>query len=267
MNVTFRRWYKVATKYGIIIILLGSLTCYILLLTGMITDWKVLIGAAIGVLIGIVALILEERKAVNELEMKVDGLIENSAPQLLPLYICQKDFRDKLSEIKPGNKIVIRHLGLDMSQAWSRIMQMLDQTKLSKIEIYILLITCDSKALGENIPKEATYWCANAEKSLERMKDSLEKIKNQGKVSKLVVKQYTEVPTCHGFALVEPFKISYFSFCRWESNSHYSWGEEKYWKISGDAIDPKLNDMNDIFTGMFQHLWHSSADPVLEWEA
>lgn len=265
MTVLFRRFLGLIIKYGAIVSLVGSLVCYILLTANIISDWKVLIGAAIGVLLGIVALIFEEKKTIDEIQVKINNLIENSAPKLYSLYHCQKDLQKKLSEIRHGDKIVVYHLALDMFHAWPRIEKMLDETNLFNIELRIVMITCNSQELCQRIPKEVAYWCANAEKSLERIKASLERLKSQRKIYRLIVKQYNEIPYCHGFSLVEPLKISYFSLCRWK-NGTYDWGEDNYWKICGDTIDPTLKDVEDIFIGMFQHLWDSSGDPVIEWD-
>lgn len=143
---------------------------------------------------------------------------------------------------------------------------MLNQTTLTDIELYIAMLSSDLEQLCASVPKEVVYWCRNVRTSLERIRDSIPELESQGKLSKLVVKQYTTIPVCHGFAMVKPFSISYFSLCRWTTPTHYDWGEDKYWKIRGDVVDPTLKDMKAIFSGMFQYIWHSSGDPVIEWQ-
>lgn len=104
MDAKLRKWYERTVKFGTILVTLTSLACYILLQTGLLTDWKIIVGPAIGTVLGMIALVFDSRKAIATLEKNIDGLKATSAPRLLPLYMCQKDFSDELQNTKPGKK-------------------------------------------------------------------------------------------------------------------------------------------------------------------
>ncbi|MDM8567391.1 hypothetical protein QUF74_17290 [Candidatus Halobeggiatoa sp. HSG11] len=142
----------------------------------------------------------------------------------------------QLHKIKPDKKIVIHHFSLDMGQAWPRIMEMFDETRFANIELHIAMLVGEPTQLGVNVPKEVEHWCKDTSTSLQRIKDSLPDIETNGKLSKLIVKQYKELPFCHGFTLVEPLNISYISFCRWKSPTKYDWRDDNYLKIQKKTI-------------------------------
>ncbi|MCI5158204.1 MAG: hypothetical protein D3906_07130 [Candidatus Electrothrix sp. AUS1_2] len=271
MNPSPRTCYILATKYIVSIIIMISVCCYIALQANIITDLNMVIGCIIGTIVGIVALILELQKKIIELDLKFDDFINKSSHQLLSLlYNCQIDFFDTFNSFKEDEgEVVVNHLGLDMYHAWARIRQFIDQGNHKCLNLKILMITYNYELLGQSIPQEVKNWCAISRKSLETIRMWAENPDNQCKIKSLTVKMYSVVPVCHGFAIEEPFqhRVAYFSFCRWDKNSHYTWGEECYWKVDAHMVDQVSNDMKNIFNGTFQHLWLSSGDPVLHWDS
>jgi hypothetical protein len=213
---------------------------------------------------GVVELLFDTRRAVGRLSKEFKAVSSGFSTPLRPLRECTRDLHEKLDAIKPGERVLIDHFGLDMQHAWDFVKRdILSHPKLKDVEIRILMLTDDSKKLGA-VPVEVRHWCSNVPNSLAAIKTSLENeelaISREQKRLKIEVKQYCVLPTIHGFSVSQPIKIRYISFCRWKGQE-YIWGEDSYRTI-GDTTDPTLNNEADIFEGNFEYLWSTGA-PVL----
>jgi hypothetical protein len=206
---------------------------------------------------GIVEILFDTWRAVGRLSKEIKAVSSNFFIPLRPLRECTRDLAEKLHSVKPGERVLIDHFGLDMQHAWDFVKRdILNHSKLKDVEIRILMLTDDNKELG-TVPVEVRRWCANVPNSLEAIKDSLEKEQRRLKIE---IKQYSVLPTIHGFSVSQPIKVRYISFCRWKGPA-YIWGEDSYRTI-GDTTDPTLKDEADIFEGNFEYLWSTGA-PVL----
>lgn len=234
-------------------------------------DVKLVISLSSALLVGGVAFLAHVARSVDRLKERLEGFLEESALQLHSLADCQEDLKTELGKVEPRQKILLHHLGLDMDRAWLRIEEALEGLQVRRrLELCLLMITDRAELLGQHAPEEVKKLCVNVPRSLEKIGESVERIGPQlaarGIELHLTVKLYREVPTIHGFSVEEPFRVRYFSFCRWQGREgkRFDWGGQRYRRIAGEPSDPSVADLADMFDGAFAHLWHTSPTS-LQW--
>lgn len=252
-------------KYATIIGVIAFIVSYILLASGVISNWQLLTGIATWLSAGIIAMILDNRTATDQLANKVETLVEANSWPLKGLVDCQKDFASELRKLTGHREVEIEHLGLDMSHAWRRMRDFMQENQtLRKIHFRLLMITDDPKEFGENAPDEVRAWTSNAKRSLSRIIEAIEDLESTSsepdRKVRVTIKMYHEIPFVHGFALAEPIRIRYFTFCRWKGKDgkHYDWGDDRYRKVVASPSDRSVGDLAEIFDGYFEHLWNES---------
>ena len=252
-------------KYATITGVIAFIVSYILLASGVISNWQLLTGIATWLSAGIIAMILDNRTATDQLANKVETLVEANSWPLKGLVDCQKDFASELRKLTGHREVEIEHLGLDMSHAWRRMRDFMHENRrLRKIHFRLLMITDDAGEFGNNAPDEVLAWTNNAKRSLARITEAIDDLdadsSEPDRQIRVTIKMYHEIPFVHGFALAEPIRIRYFTFCRWKGRhgKHYDWGDDKYRKVIADPSDRSVGDLAQIFDGYFEHLWNES---------
>jgi hypothetical protein len=244
---------------------MAFIVSYLLLASGIISNWQILTGIATWLSAGIVAMILDNRTATDQLANRVETLVEANSWPLQGLVECQKDFASELRKLTGHREVVIEHLALDMSHAWRRMRDFMhDNQTLRRIDFRLLMITDDPSEFGPNAPDEVVAWTSNAKRSLARIKEFIDDLasdmSNPDESLRVTIKMYHELPFVHGFALAEPIRIRYFTLCRWKGKHGkiYDWGDDKYRKVVAKPSDRSVDDLASIFDGYFDHLWNDS---------
>lgn len=206
---------------------------------------------------------------VSGLRSDVSQVLRSASWQLLPLQACQADLSAVLREVAGRKPVVLHHLGLNMRQAWPRMVRLLSELgRVKDLTIHLLMVSPHlpdrAWATGET---EVARWRNAAGESLAAMESEVQGLgaKLLGEKSRLrfEVRGYHEFPLIHGFAMLEPQELRCFSFCRWAPTGRIDWGEDRYRKILGQPLDPSLADMARVFDTAFARLWRQSEGEVL----
>jgi hypothetical protein len=207
-------------------------------------------------------------KQIEYQASRVNNLVENYSPKLLSLHQSVQDMQKKLSLIG-DEKVVIDHIGLDMTQAWQYFEPLLRNSHIRNVEYRLLILTDDATDI-KKLNEEVGEWCNSVNRMLNTIQKDLEsaanKIKREGRTLTFIIKKYKTIPIVHGFRINEPFiqQVSYLAFCRWGEPdfTRFDWGEPRYHRISGHPQDEILLDLFNVFDGHFNHFWNASNTPA-----
>jgi hypothetical protein len=140
------------------------------------------------------------KSEIDEQSTAIKSVIENASPKVYALHDCVSDFDATLHSIRPREKVVIEHLGLDLTQAWQYIEpQLLKHGNLTDVD-YRLLILTDEMAKIANADEEVRSWSASASRTLDRIRKDVDVIINelggpgQGKKIQFEVRKYWAIP-------------------------------------------------------------------------
>lgn len=260
------RVFNLFVKWGEGVLAAMTVVCYVLLVAGVIDNWDVFRGLAVATVAGLVVLLMNTRHAVDRLDKRIQQLIESQSWDLLPLRDCQEDLARQLSKYKPSQRVVIRHVGLDMTHAWVKVESLLKRCRhLEKVELQFLVLTDKTERIGPDIPEDVRRWCRRVPDSLTQMLETFaelgKELADKPHSVQVRVRQYAEIPVVHGFAITRPHEIRYFSFCRWKDQQwqKIDWGEDRYRRVQGDPVDPFFRDIVEVFDGAFGHLWSAPS--------
>jgi hypothetical protein len=201
--------------------------------------------------------------------------ITNAAmPKLLSLEECLRDLHSHFYEVKRGETITVRHIALDMVDAWRKVESLLSENSIqANIDYRVLMITKNHSMLGP-VDEEVKEWCKNVgEITIPRIKRDapklLKQFKQSGRRLQITGKEYAYSPFLHGFEIQGPVNICYMSICRWIQKEQYQfdWGEEAYFRIIKPTADPVQNDLHRIFSSSFDRHWYLNPQTNLEFDS
>ena len=186
---------------------------------------------------------------------------------------AQEDLEGQLKQLDRGDVVELHHIGLDMSQAHTRLVEMVqrvltDRFAIAGATLKLLVLEADVDKYGDPVPESLRKMTKSVAASVDHVVDGLRDL-DQGytvgnKKLAFEVRSYHERPTIHGFSLVRTSKpagpiATYLSFCRWkEDGSDLDWGAMKYRRVLGNGTDHASTDLIAIFRGTFAHLWATS---------
>jgi len=215
--------------------------------------------------------LLESDRQIRKQATAIESTIENASLKLYELHDCVEDFDEMLDSIRPGEKVVMQHLGLDLTQAWQHFERLLRiHPNLTDVNYQLLILTDDTdKILGAS--EEVKRWSKSMTGILDTIKKEVDLIikelggPGQGRKLKFEVRKYCALPVVHGFRIVSPMKRCYMAICRWGGLDYqkYEWGGTQYHRIIGDPSDISdiiSRDMLMIYNGYFNHLWKYQSD-------
>ncbi|HWM26801.1 MAG TPA: hypothetical protein VNP98_18430 [Chthoniobacterales bacterium] len=212
-----------------------------------------------------------------------------------PLQLDQVITKIERDIAKQGSeRILIRHLGLDLTNAWEQVNPKLLQHLGKRPVRYELLILrvpprlrdpqtkqlIDVKlapdypqGMAYGFPLDVLKWCQDGERML---KDTV--IRDLESVSakpclnfEWEVRQYSEIPFPHGFRTTTDARGSfyYMTLCRWGEETPVSgqykkweWAPDNYIELSAPNEDTEKidHDFARVFDGFFAHLWSTNYD-------
>jgi hypothetical protein len=277
---TLKAIRHVAIYYGVRVGFVVAVGTFILAYLDIVKDQQYLLGIVLVLIVIMSEQLLESdrqiRKQATSIESVIEqvreqataleSVIENANPRLYALSDAIKDFDTTLASIPPPGEVVIEHLGLNQTQAWLHIEEMLRKHQhLTGIDYKMLILTDDTKKIP-SADDEVKAWALLVPHMLKTIKKEVNNIIDQsGDPNKMrfEVRKYCDIPVIHGVRMVSPRPLRYMAFCRWEGGDYqkYGWGEPQYHKIVGDPPSDNVSpDMLKIYHGFFQHLWKNS-DP------
>ena len=230
---------------------------------------------------------------IGELRALTVKQFERHFVQPEPLTLDQVIGKLENEMAKPGSdRILIRHLGLDLTTAWEkvidRLMKHLD-TRPVRYELLILGVPAEFRDAQNNVidiksvpgydqgivngtPTDVLDWAQAGEKSLrEKIVPQLKAMANKrGRKFEWEVRQYSETPFPHGFSTTTDARGSfyYMTLCRWGEETHTSanykkwdWAPDSYIELRAPSVDgDKIGyDLARVFDGFFAHLWTINA--------
>jgi hypothetical protein len=185
-----------------------------------------------------------------------------SDARLLTLEESVRELFDRLNIIKPGQEVVIEHLGLDMTFAWEKMSLLFQRLpNLTKIEYRALILLADDSELV-HYDTSTQDWMLSGRRQKAFMEQKLEELKNryarEHKTFNAELRGYTAVPFVHGLRVVEPFHAAYIAVCRWggEDHNEYHWGGNEYHRVIDVSLSNARRDLLDIYNGNFSHFWN-----------
>src|SRR5713226_6315598 len=172
------------------------------------------VSCGIAFLISVVERLIKIGTSIDEV---LTLLRSRQAPQSLPQ--CMEDLHGRLKNVNRSKKVIIRHLGLDMTEAWNELKRAIGSCEAGEIHCEVLIMTDQPTELGPDAPAEMKTWCTSVKGSIDRMKQDARTLgssfaKQKRKLT-FVLRKYTGTPTVHGLTLVEPFERGYVSFASW----------------------------------------------------
>lgn len=189
--------------------------------------------------------------------------VRNLATPLFTLEECLKDLRkDILTSTVASPTTTIRHLGLDMGEAWERIAPLLADIPVKRIDYQLLMLSEKGK---NGDPPQVTNWrkgCdGRRDDIIAQIKEMSAQFEREGRELRFMIKTYEDVPVMHGVSVDGPLSRSCVTQCRWTGAKfdQYKWGNDKYHRIDGNPLDPESQDQLEVFTGYFYHLWNANA--------
>lgn len=226
----------------------------------------------------IILIIFETNDAVSGVSRNIASLRQTFKGNL-NLVGAMEDLSRELKSVKPGEKIIMCHLALNLEQSWNYLKRhFLEHRNLRDIEVYLLMLPKDHRELKSNsqhpVPTEVENWCGTVEKKIKAIERDLNDLKpvlgREGRKLKVLIKHYRMVPIVHGYSVFGHFRYSYFSLCRWVRGDGapkdwaYDWGEDDYHKFVGDPNDLPFGDLAKFFEGHFHYLWATSGKPSVQ---
>ena len=201
------------------------------------------------------------------------------ALQMVNLAKAQEDLIIQLKQLDEDETVEVQHIGLDMHEARSNLVAMLENDfYVANGTLKLLVMTGELNELnGHSVPVSVRKMTEQVTRAVETIIVSLDEalddqFRQQGKRLKIEIRSYAELPTSiHGFSLLASHNekkqrriATYYSFCRWsQKRDDLEWGGRNYRRILGepDNRDPSSRDIMEIFKGAFVHLWDNYSKP------
>lgn len=185
---------------------------------------------------------------------------------LRSLQACMDDLHARLQKAKSSQKVVIDHLGLDMTAAWDQLKGVIASCPAREIDCRILIMTDDPRELGLDAPEDVKTWCGSVAGAINKIKtdaDGLgQRLRPAGKHFRLTLRQYTGTPTIHGVTILQPFERGYISFASWSLPEYFEWGGEGYFTFSSGTVSDADSRLRELLTGAFERYWNYTSRPV-----
>lgn len=211
-------------------------------------------------------------KAIEE-NLRVSAKITNAViPKLYSLEECLNDLTERVYGLTRRDEMTVRHIGLDMHDAWHKLEAMLLDPRLQmNINYQLLVITSQSAKLGE-VDEEIMRWCdyvgAHALPKIKRDVPLFGKTYSEaGRRLQFAVKEYVYSPFLHGFQVQGPIDICYMAICRWKSKGdsfEFDWGDRTYFRLIKQNADPIQGELYRVFASTFERHW--GTNPVASFQ-
>ncbi len=220
-------------------------------------------------------------QTVRGVSKNVSRLKQNVSSDLQDLLRCIENLSQALRDVRPEDRLIVKHLGLNMEQAWSYLRKdILGQKMVKKIELRLLMLPNDAAEIirhsNHPVPADVVRWCMTVKEKIQTIEESLktdrQRLGDDRRVQ-VIIKQYRTLPIFHGFSISGPFEACCLSVCRWKrsevfpGNWEYDWGEFSYHTIWGNAADESAADLAAIFDAHFEYLWATSGEPVVSFKS
>ncbi|MEA3015904.1 MAG: hypothetical protein QOI38_626 [Sphingomonadales bacterium] len=178
---------------------------------------------------------------------------------LMKMEVAVLELETALSGVRPGEEIVIEHIGLDMTYAWHGVEGLIRRFRYSTRLDYRVLVLSDRAADAAAYHPDIRKWMSDGRSQIEfisRKKAELEATVNEagGKLN-LDVRDYSDLPVVHGIRVRRPFDVAYVAICRYGETGDYDWAGNSYHRLRSAAATPAQADLISLFERSFEHYW------------
>lgn len=184
--------------------------------------------------------------------------------KLLTLEETTRDLWQRLKSVEPGQRVVINHLGLDMTFAWEKITNLVESLpNVTNLEYRLLILSAESDDLA-HFDDDVRGWLTSGRGQAGVLRNKLRELKThcerENRSLNYEMRTYAAMPVVHGFRVVEPFHAAYVSICRWGGDefTEYRWGGTSYNLILDISLSDARRDLLEIFDGNFNHYWSTA---------
>ena len=212
--------------------------------------------------------------------------LEQELSQTATIGDCYKHLISSIEErVSPGQEVVLDHIGLDMSNAKDHLYPLLASLPNdSVLTIRLFALVNDPGRLDRNnVPEEVKGWCQNHARGLSGYLDThCEQLSNKNARVILMLWDYADVPSVHGWAVRSPFSAYYISWCHWSADNGllpstdgvgewpmcpaapaFRWGENEYRIFDGAPLTSEGRQLVRWFNGRVRNLFMNAGDPVM----
>lgn len=124
--------------------------------------------------------------------------------KLLTLDMCVREMETILHSLPEGSCVDICHLGLDMTHAWAKLLELFRSLSGLKLNIKMLVIS-EGEGKKDDWPIEMQEWCSVANNVCVKISQSIKGLEGvfekQGLSISLQGKRYSRYPFLHGFSV------------------------------------------------------------------
>jgi hypothetical protein len=226
---------------------------------------EALIACGIVVLVSMLERLVNIGTSIDDISLKQEALQKT----LYSLADCMNDLHARLKSVKRSNKVIIEHLGLNMTDAWDQLKRVIASCPAREIDCRVLIMTDDPHELGPDAPEDVKAWCGSVPGAIKQIKGDTEvlgqRLREEGKNFKLTLRKYTGTPMIHGVKLLQPFERGYISFASWSlPGSTFEWGGEDYFTFSSGTISGADRRLRELLSGAFEHYWDHTSKEVFD---
>jgi hypothetical protein len=183
-----------------------------------------------------------------------------------------EDLRSLVEKAGPAKTLTIKHLGLNMSNAWDELCPMLKEFVRDRPVVLDLLILGKGAAGGvvppdgnvAALPEDVEHWLESGDKKRAQIEQVLREIEQavraEGGSLTARVRSYRDLPVVHGIRIKGPFDAAYLSICRWDEKEPdpFWWGGKYYHRVQSTDSDEQ-KDLMKILDGYFERWWAMNA--------
>jgi hypothetical protein len=198
-----------------------------------------------------------QSQALNAIQQSM-----RSAERLYTLDESIHDLTQRLKKVEPGQKVVIEHLGLDMTFAWDPISDMIKElTNITQLEYSLLILAAEGVDLT-HFEDEVRNWMLSGQNQTPKLQRELTTLQVYCQKSHRSftydLRPYAAIPMVHGLRVTEPFHAAYVAICRWGGDdfNKYWWGRSEYHHVVDTTLSDAQSDFIEIFNGYFRHFWN-----------
>jgi hypothetical protein len=222
---------------------------------------EALMACGIVVIVSILESLVNIRTSIDDISMKQ----EHDNQTLRSLQDCLSDLHAHITNVKRSSKVVIEHLGLNMTDAWQELGRVINACPAGEIDCRVLIMTDNPSELGPDAPEDVKVWCRAVGGAIDGIKTGTESLgqilRSKGTSFKFTLRQYTGTPIIHGFTVLEPFERGYISFASW-GLSAFEWGGQDYFTFPNSTVSSTDRRLRELLGGAFQHYWNHKSKEI-----
>lgn len=219
-----------------------------------------------------IAFLVVVMERLTRIGTDVGEMLELQKAEREPVFTLAEamtDIHKRLEHTRRTNRIVIQHLGLNMTDAWNELKRALASCDAVAVECAVLIMTDDPNELGPDAAQEVRGWCAAVPGSIAVIQQETPELarylRQKNTTLRLTLKKYTGTPRIHGVVVAEPFECGYVSFASWAQRAQFEWGGDDYFRFESGTTSNADRRLRQLLRGAFDYHWDRTSAVVFEY--